>query len=189
MNHGNAKRTLCGLVLALFSSLALAGSDSLNIKVLGMMTEGACVPDLASAWQEVNLGETPTALLKKPGDRGMPIPIVMHFKYCIRMRGNSLDVKTGTRTWDPVQPVLTVSFIAPADADTPQLVQVTGASGIGLRITDAQQNDIRLGQRGKPQFATPPRDELIWYVTPERTRAPLIKGAYQASVNFFMEYD
>lgn len=189
MNNGNAKRTACGIVLAMLSTLAQADSDALKIEVRGMMTEGARVPDLVSSWQQVDLGDTSAALLAKPGDRGMPVPIVIHFKYCIRMRGNSLDVKTGTRSWDPVQPVLTVSFIAPADADNPQLVQVTGASGFGLRITDAQQNDIRLGQRGKPQFAMPPRDELIWYVTPERTRAPLVKGPYQASVNFFLEYD
>ncbi|MCW4783052.1 fimbrial protein [Enterobacter chuandaensis] len=189
MNSRNARLAACGIVMAMVTALAQAGSDSLNIEVHGMMTEGACVPDMASSWQQTTLGDTSSALLEKSGDRGTPIPIVMHFKYCIRMRGNSLDVKSGTRSWDPVQPVLTVSFIAPADADNPQLVRVTGASGFGLRITDAQQNDIRLGQRGKPQFAMPPSDELIWYVTPERTRAPLVKGTYQASVNFFLEYD
>lgn len=189
MNASNAKRTVCGIVMAMFTTLSQAGSDVLNIEVRGMMTEGACMPDLISSWQQIDLGDTPAALLNKPGDRGVPIPVVMHFKYCIRMRGNSLDVKTGTRSWDPIQPVLTASFIAPADADNPQLVKVTGASGFGLRITDAQQNDIRLGQRSKPQFAMPPKDELIWYVTPERTAAPLVKGEYQASVNFFLEYD
>ncbi|MDE5204584.1 fimbrial protein [Citrobacter amalonaticus] len=189
MNSGNAKRAVCGMALVLFSTLAQAGSDTLNIEVRGMMTEGVCMLDLASSWQQVDLGDISSALLAKPGDRGMPIPVVMHFKYCIRMRGNSLNVKTGTRSWDPVQPVLTVRFIASGDADNSQLVKVTGASGFGLRITDAQQNDISLGQRGRPQFAMPPSDELIWYVTPERTSAPLVKGAYQASVNFFLEYD
>lgn len=178
-----------GISLALASATAVAGSDTLNLEVRGMMTEGACVLDVASSWQEIEMGDTSAALLKKPGDRGAPIPIVMHFKYCIRMRGNSLDVKTGTRTWDPIQPVLAVSFLAPADENNPQLVQVTGARGFGLRIVDAQQNDIRLGQRGKPQFAMPPSDELIWYVIPERTSEPLVKGAYQASVNFALEYD
>lgn len=103
--------------------------------------------------------------------------------------GASRDERTGNLSWGRQQPVMTMSFLAPADADNPQLVKVQGVSGIGLRLVDSQQRDVRLGSRGTPQFVSPGDEVLVWYVAAERTRAPLQAGAYRATVNFRLSYE
>lgn len=153
------------------------------------MVEGACILEMQSASQEISLSTLSASQLKKVGNRGAPVPVVLHFKYCIRMKGSLTDRRTGSRSWDAIQPIVTVMFLAPADSSNPELVQVTGAQGIGLRITDARQNDIRLGERSKPQFLTPGSNDLVFYVTPERTSEQLILGPWKAVVNFSLEYD
>lgn len=82
-----------------------------------------------------------------------------------------------------------VSFRAPADADNPQLVKAQGVSGMGLRLLDAQGEDIRLGSRGKPLWLTPGSNVLNYNVMAERTGAPLRAGSFGATVDFSLNYD
>ncbi|SQI34317.1 Fimbria A protein precursor [Serratia plymuthica] len=82
-----------------------------------------------------------------------------------------------------------MSFIAPADADNPELVKVHGASGLALRISDDRGRDIRLGSRGAPLALAVGQNALNYRITPERTRAPLLPGAYAAVVDFQLSYD
>ena len=180
-------------LLLIVSSTTLAGEKSVSgdlpVLVVGMMVEGACILEMQSASQEISLSTLSASLLKKVGNRGAPVPVVLHFKYCVRMQGSITDRRTGSRSWDAIQPIATLTFLAPADSYNPELVQVTGARGVGLRITDARQNDIHLGERSKPQFLTPGSSDLVFYVTPERTPEQLILGPYKAVVNFSLEYD
>lgn len=180
-------------LMSVISSTTLADEKSVSgdvpFIVVGMMVEGACILEMQSASQEISLSTLSASLLKKIGNRGAPVPLVLHLKNCIRMQGSSTDRRTGSRSWDAIQPITTLTFLAPANRYSPELVQVTGAQGIGLRITDVRQNDIRLGERSKPQFLTPGSDELIFYIAPERTPEQLILGPYKAVVNFSLEYD
>lgn len=183
---------LLSLLLSISSTtLASEKSESGDVPfiVAGIMVEGACILEMQSASQEISLSAVSASLLKKIGNRGAPLPIVLHLKNCIRMQGSITDRRTGSRSWDAIQPIASLTFLAPADSDNPALVQVTGARGIGLRITDAGQNDIRLGERSKPQFLTPGSDDLVFYVAPERTSEQLVMGPYKAVVNFSLEYD
>ncbi|MFO5730268.1 type 1 fimbrial protein, partial [Klebsiella pneumoniae] len=65
------------------------------------------------------------------------------FEDCRRTAGRIASERTGNLTWSAYQPVLSVAFIAPADADDPRLVKVQGITGMGLRLTDSQGRDVQ----------------------------------------------
>lgn len=188
-----------GLVLLLsigFGAMAQTKPDSWDqdgehgvVHVTGALTEGTCVLDMASEYQEVQLGETATALLRKPGNQGTPVIFHLQLRDCLRTGGWSRDRRTDTLTWDSLQPVVTVSFVAPADADVPSLIGTTGVTGIGLLLQDSRHRVIRLGGREVPQFTSTASDELVYTVTPVRTPSPLTPGSYRATVDFRLNYD
>ncbi|OKB66580.1 hypothetical protein BHU62_11965 [Serratia marcescens] len=191
-----APLVLTAVLMATLSLPAGANPDNWDVEgehgelhVFGALTEGACRLDMASTFQQVEVGETPNARLRKVGNLGTPVTFRLQLRDCVRSGGRQRDLRTGSTTWDALQPVMQVSFVAPADVDTPSLVQVKGVTGIGLRIRDGQERDIRLGDRGAPQFVTPANDALVYTVTPERTKAPLTTGSYRAVMNFSLNYD
>ncbi|CAI1000142.1 fimbrial protein [Serratia fonticola] len=159
------------------------------LRVHGALTESACRLDMISAWQDISLGEIGTGRLRNIGERGTPVTVSLKLQDCLPGPSRNRDNRTGNVLWSAAQPAVSVSFIAPADADNPQLVRVRGAGGLALRFTDPLGRDVRLGSRGAPLLLTPGQNELIYTVTPERTRAPLHAGAYWAQVNFGLNYD
>lgn len=159
------------------------------LHVRGELTEGACRLEMTSAYQAVWLGNTSTAQLATVGARGMPVNLQLHLRDCLRGPAASRDQHTGNLLWSAYQPAVSVSFIAPADADNPELVKVRGASGLGLRMTDERGRDIRLGSRGAPLALAVGQNALNYTITPERTRAPLLPGTYAAVVDFQLSYD
>ncbi|EHG1308580.1 type 1 fimbrial protein [Salmonella enterica] len=157
--------------------------------VHGLLTEGACRLDMASAWQDVEMASLTTAMLPAPGAEGTSVQVTLHLKDCIRTRGYSLETRTGVHTWDSVQPVVTVAFLAPGDLDSPSLLRVMGVKGVALRVRDASDRAIHPGERSAPQFVTPSSDQLTYTITPVRTAEPLIPGEYRAVLNFDLNYD
>jgi type 1 fimbria pilin len=188
---------LAGLMLALGMPSAMAERvDNWNVDgahgvlhVRGALTESACRLDMTTARQTVELGEIGTGRLLNMGDRGTPVAVTLRLYDCLRSGARNRDLRTGNLTWDQIQPAVSVGFIAPADANSPSLISVRGASGLALRLIDAAHRDVRLGSRGTPLLLTPGQNELTYYVVPERTTAPLIAGAYQAHVDFWLNYD
>lgn len=177
-------------------SVACADPDNWNVEgehgelyVYGEFVEGACRLDMATQNQEVTLGRVPTQVLSKVGSRGEAKTFVLRLRDCVHIGGDMLDQRTGNHLWDRYQPMVSVTFIAPADADTPELIKVEGITGMGLRISDSSGRDIRLGQRGAPQFAVPGNDALIYRVQPERTAQALTSGEWRATVGFELNYD
>ncbi|AVN35462.1 fimbrial protein [Serratia marcescens] len=157
--------------------------------VEGALTESACRLEMSSAYQDVWLGETGTARLEALGAQGTPVAVELRLKDCLRTPASQLDARSGSLTWADNQPAVTVRFRAVSDMDNPQLVKAQGVSGLGLRLADPQGRDVRLGSRGEPLFLTPGQSSLVYTVTPERTRAPLVAGAYRAAVDFQLSYD
>jgi len=182
----------CGLVLP---AVGARVSDNWNVagehgelQVFGAMTEGACRLDMTSAWQAVDLGNIALPELARVGDQGTPVAVVLKLRDCLRSPTEGLDTHSGTRTWDAIQPVVSVTFLAAADPDNPQLVKAAGVSGIGLRITDSQHRNIRLGERDVPQLVNTGDDELVYWVAAERTAAPLRPGNYRVVINLSLDY-
>ncbi len=186
-----------GLHLSRFAALALAGlagAASANVhngalRINGGLTEGACQLEMDSAWQHITLGAISSAELSKPGARSAPVNFQIRFRDCVRGKGMQQDEDYGTQLWSESQPVVNIVFVAPADANTPDLLAVRGAAGVGLRITDKQSRTIKPGRKGHPVFLTPGNDELTFNVAVERTAAPLVVGAYSATADFRVSYE
>lgn len=159
------------------------------LRVHGALTESACRLDMVSAWQEIALGDTGTGRLREIGSRGTPVAVQLRLEDCLPGPSRNRDNRTGNLLWSSSQPAVSVSFIAPADADNPQLVMVQGAGGLALRVMDPLGREVRLGSRGAPLLLTPGQNTLTYTVAPERTRAPLQAGAYWAQLNFGLSYD
>ncbi|MBL5905349.1 fimbrial protein [Serratia fonticola] len=155
----------------------------------GEMTESACRLDMVSAYQAVSLGNIATGRLAEEGEQGVPVNVQLQLRDCLRGPSSNRDERNGNLLWSAHQPAVSVSFVAPADVDNPQLVKVRGASGLALRITDERGRDIRLGSRGAPLLLAVGLNTLNYRVVPERTRAPLLPGAYAAVVDFQLNYD
>lgn len=159
------------------------------LQVHGALSESACRLDMASAWQAVDLGNVPTGRLRKVGDRGTPVIVQLKLKDCVEGPARTLDERSGNLRWSPGQPAAVVSFIAPSDADNPHLVQVQGAAGLALRITDKLGRDVRLGSKGSSLLLTPGDNQLIYTIVPERTSSPLESGAFSAKINVGLSYE
>ncbi|WP_193161051.1 fimbrial protein [Serratia ureilytica] len=165
--------------------------DGVNgtLYVHGALTESACRLDMTSTHQDIALGEMGTGRLQTIGARGDPVRVELRLADCLRSPAGSIDIRTGGLTSADNQPAVTVSFNATRDADNPQLLKAQGVSGLGLRLENAQGEDVRLGSRGKPLLLTPGQNTLSYTVTPERTPSPLMAGSYQAVVDFHLSYD
>lgn len=159
------------------------------LHVYGTLTESPCSLEMGSAWQSVDLGNTGTAQLRQAGDRAVPVPVQLRLRDCQSVTARNRDDRSGSLLWSHSQPAVSVSFTAPGDMNNPQLVAVTGVSGLGLRMADRYGQDVRLGGRGKPVLLTPGQDTLTYTIIPERTAAPLRAGAWHALVNIGLEYD
>ncbi|HEI8819796.1 TPA: type 1 fimbrial protein [Serratia marcescens] len=189
LTRRTGQAALLALVLMASQQSQAEQGNSGVLFVHGALTEGACRLEMSSAYQDIWLGETTTGSLAVPGSRAQPVAFKLRLRDCTRMGAAIRDPRLGYRLWDAYQPAVTVSFTAPADADNPQLVQVKGASGLGLRVLDADHQDVRLGSRSRPQLLTQSDNGLQFYVMAERTRAPLLAGAYRAAIDFRMNYD
>lgn len=161
-----------------------------TLTVNGMMTEAPCTMDVTKSMrQEVSLGEIPSSSLRKPGDRAEPVSFELEFRNCIRTQSRLTDVRTDTPTWDAIQPVVSVSFVAVSNKYYPGMLSVKGVSGLALEVTDAQGEDIRLGSQGRPQFLDAPQGSLQYFVTPVRTPEKLTEGSFSAVMDFKVDYD
>ncbi|WP_373467406.1 fimbrial protein [Serratia fonticola] len=183
-----------GSMLALVPEAGAADNwnvDGANgvLHVRGALTESACRLEMTSAYQDVWLGETGTARLAQIGAQGTPVAVRLRLQDCLRTPANNRDERNGNLLWSAHQPAVSLSFVAPADADNPQLIALRGASGVALRMVDQLGRDIRLGSRGAPLMLAVGLDQLDYVVKLERTRAPLQAGAYSAHVDFRLNYD
>ena len=159
------------------------------LNILGSMHEMPCNLEMISLHQTVELGAVSASQLQRPGDEATSLPFQLHFKDCQRTAGSIANERTGTLAWSAHQPVLSVAFLAPADADDPRLVKVQGITGMGLRLTDAQGRDVRLGSKGDPLFLPLGASTQTWNVQPTRTSAPLTSGAFRAVVDVRLHYE
>lgn len=182
-------RILGGFLLALCATHAQADDMTGVLNVKGGLSESPCSLEMTSRDQTVDLGNVSRNLLQRPGDRATAKAFQLRFLNCQRTAGSTRSVRTGNLSWGATQPVLSVAFIAPADADDPRLVKVQGITGMGLLLTDALGRVVNLGARSEPLFLAVGNDTLTWSVQPTRTSAPLSNGAFRAVVDFRLNYD
>ncbi|WP_339425108.1 fimbrial protein [Pseudomonas proteolytica] len=168
-----------------------AGNDvqTAEFQVIGSLLESACYLDTNSSHQTLDLGELSTANLAKTGDQDRPVTLQLKLLGCVRSEGGRRDDRLGTLLWSASEPVATLTFSAVSDPDTPELIKVVGAGGLGLRVQDVQGGNLYLGQTAPLWFVTPGDSQLTYYIRPERTAATLRPGAFRASLNVSLAYD
>ena len=189
--NANVKTALGSLLLMLPVLQAQADTPGMGglLDITGSLHHAPCVLDMTSAYQTVDLGSLPRSQLQRPGDQGPPVAFQLRLQECRRASGSLEDERKGILVWSAYQPVVSVSFLAPADADDPRLVKVRGVSGLGLRLTDAEGRDVQLNSREYPLFVAHGSDTLIWHVHPTRTSAALTNGQFWAAVDFRLNYE
>ncbi|CRM02010.1 MULTISPECIES: fimbrial protein [Pseudomonas] len=187
----NTVKVFAGLLLMLMGRAHAQDVEGMNglLNVLGSLHESPCSLEMTAVNQTIDLGEVSTSQLQRPGDQANPVAFQLRFDDCQRTAGSLRNERTGNLTWSAYQPVLSVAFIAPADADDPRLVRVQGITGMGLRLTDALGRDVQLGARGEPLFLAVGATTQTWKVQPTRTAAPLTSGAFRAVVDFRLNYE
>lgn len=185
-------KALGGLLLAFVGGVHAADDvEGMNgmLNISGAMHETPCSLEMTSLHQTIDLGAVSTSRLQRPGDQATPVAFQLRFTDCHRTAGSIRSERTGNLTWSAFQPVLSVAFLAPADADDPRLVKVQSITGMGLRLTDALGRDVQLGSRGEPLFLPLGGNTQTWHVQPTRTPAPLSSGAFRAVVDFRLNYE
>lgn len=190
-----AKRAALMLLMAGVAPAVAAEHDGEEVQgtvgwlyVTGAMREAACRLEMASRWQSIELPAVSAYQLLQPGDSGEPTPFTLRLTGCMRSAGSVLNSQNNTLAWSSQQPIVTLTFTAAADAQTPELFQVKGAEGIGLRLRDAQGNTLRPGVESAPGFLTPGDNQLQFTIAPERTAAALKADAYRATLDFKLYY-
>lgn len=166
-----------------------AAGPNAQIHVAGALLESACSLAMDSAYQEIWLGNIGTADLHRAGDQGVPVAIQLRLRGCVRTEGGRREEHGGALAWSSAEPVIGLTFRGPADRDNPELAGVAGAAGFGLRLTDTLRRLIKLNKPSRPWFARPGDSVLTYYVTPERTSAPLRAGAFHSYINLYLTYD
>ena len=185
---------MAGISCLLLSSIQMARAETAQgmtgvVDVYGSLHNTPCGVDMSSAYQEVDLGSVSRNQLLRPGDQATPVGFQLRFIDCQRASGSIESERTGNLVWSASQPVVSVAFVAPADADDPRLIRVQGVGGMGLLVTDALGRDVALGTRGEPLFLQHGNDTLTWHVQPVRTSAALSNGAFRAAVDFRLGYE
>ena len=180
---------LCCASVSTLSQAAGKDIHSTEFQVIGRLLESSCYLDTSSGHQTLDLGDLSTAKLAKMGDQGRSVTLQLKLQGCVRSEGGRRDDRLGTLAWSASEPVVTLTFSAVPDPDTPELIKVEGASGFGLRVQDVHGHDLYLGQTAPVWFATPGDSMLTYYIRPERTAAPLRPGAFRASLNVNLSYD
>ena len=195
-NKRNASPAIWFALLLAASPIVASAADKPDARgpnaqflISGTLLETACSLAMDSAYQEIWLGNTGTADLHRPGDQGVPVAIKLRLRGCVRTEGGRRDEHGGALAWSSAEPVIGLTFRAPADMDNSELAGVAGAAGFGLRLTDALRRPIQLNKSSRPWFVQPGDSVLTYYVTPERTSAPLRAGAFHSYINLYLTYD
>lgn len=191
--NGKMKKTLMTGMILMIAGQVLADdekplADTGALYVQGALLENTCRMSMDSAWQEIDLGTASQGDLNLVGKATAPIAIKIYLHDCPVMGSWSTNLTPMTFTASTMQPPYRARFVAVADESNPDLVKVTGASGIGLRLRDNHGETVKLSRTGDSILLNPGDDQLTFTLQPERTGAVFTPGPYHAVINFSMIY-
>lgn len=162
--------------------------DTGTLYVHGDLLENTCRMTMDSAWQDVDLGSTARADVNLVGKATAPVAVKIYLHDCPELANWSTNITPMTTTVSTLQPPYKARFVAVADESNPELIKVTGASGIGLRLRDSRGETVPLSRVGDSLLLNPGQDEVVFTLQPERTGAMFVAGPYHAVINFSMIY-
>lgn len=162
--------------------------DTGTLYVYGELQENTCRMTMDSAWQDVDLGSTARADVNLAGKSTKPITVKIYLQDCPEIASWGTNVTPMTTTASMLQPPYSARFVAVSDEYNPELIKVTGASGIGLRLRDSRGKTVKLTRNGDRLLLNPGQDEVVFTLQPERTGSVFVAGPYSAIISFSMIY-
>lgn len=172
---------------SVFAERYVAGNHG-QVFVHGSLTESACQLQMETTDQSVDLGNIETSSLPYVGDRGRPVEFNIQLVDCFPAYTQFLNERTNTSIWSTSQPGVQIQFLAPSAERFPQLVNVVGAKGLALELSNQEGYRINLGEKSTGTLLTTPQDTLKYYVTPVRIGS-LEPNAFQAIISFELIYE
>lgn len=163
-------------------------ADTGALYVHGDLQENTCRMTMDSAWQDVDLGSTARADVSLVGDAAQPVTVKIYLHDCPELANWSTNITPMTTTASMMQPPYRARFTAVVDENNPELIKVTGASGIGLRLRDSHGDMVKLSHTSDSQLLYPGQNQVVFTLQPERTGAAFVPGPYHAVVSFSMIY-
>ncbi|MDI6426012.1 fimbrial protein [Cronobacter dublinensis] len=163
-------------------------ADGGALYVHGVMRENTCRLEMDSAWQDVDLGDISRADVSLVGKMAKPVTVTLYLRDCPEIPTRSANITPLTHTRSAQQPGYQARFVAATDALNPDLIKVTGVSGIGLRLKDSRGQTVKMAQQSDTVLLNPGQDTVNFTLAAERTAAPLVAGPFHALINFSMIY-
>ncbi|MFU2316897.1 fimbrial protein [Rahnella sp. PCH160] len=159
-----------------------------ELNISGIMTEAPCAMDMTSNFQEIELGNLNNSQFIKPGDQGKKIDLIFKLHHCIVSQSRLQNLRSGAVSWSSDQPLLYMEFVSKRSDVNPDLVELKGVRGLGLRIFDENLHAIPLGKFSAPHFLNSGQNILKYSVAFERTAEKVTFAPFQATIDFRMYY-
>ncbi|EOG1984937.1 TPA: fimbrial protein [Proteus mirabilis] len=167
----------------------VSANDSMGqLYIFGTLTESTCHIEMNSLYQAINMENIQLSNLQKVGDQGKPIPFQIALSDCLETETILSNTK-GRTMWSSEQPGIKLKFIADTVPFYPQLAQVAGVNGIGLKISDHEGKTLALKEDSAPYFLQPGNMQLTFFVTPVRIAENINAGIYNSLISFELLYD
>lgn len=187
MNNKLAFIFLCG-----FSSVANANESSVpdtgEIYVHGMVYENTCRMEMDSSAQDIDMGEVNRAQLNASPKGANGKLLKIYLRDCPEINTWSPNISTLKTTRSQLQPGYQATFLAQMDESAPDLIKVHGASGLGLRLRDANGKTVLLSRQSDTLLLSPRQDQIVYTIYPEKDQAMFVPGEYHALLSLSMYY-
>ncbi|EOC0416708.1 type 1 fimbrial protein [Cronobacter malonaticus] len=191
--NGNISKLLALSLLLVLSGGAAADEisqvDTGALYVHGVLQDNTCRMDMDSAWQEVDLGTASRGDFNLVGKAARPVTVKIYLRDCPELVSWSTNITPMTTTASTLQPSYKARFTGVADELNPELIKVTGASGIGLRLRDSRGKSVVLSRTGDTVLLSPGQDQVAFTLAAERNGAVFTPGPYHSVINFSMIYE
>ncbi|WP_312983804.1 fimbrial protein [Atlantibacter sp.] len=162
--------------------------DTGELYVYGDLRENTCRMEMDSAWQDVDLGSVARADISMVGKAANPVTVKLYLRDCPELGNWGTNITPLTETVSTLQPPYKARVVAVADESNPDLIKVTGASGIGLRLRDSRGETVKFSRYSDVVLLNPGQNQVTFTIAPERTSAPFAAGPYYAVIHFSMIY-
>lgn len=171
------KLLLTAMMAATFSVAVQAAPPAAGtpgtVRFQGEIVSGACGIDSNSLDQVVNLGQVPSHLFVKKGDRSTTVPFEIVLTDC------------DTTTYKNA----TVTFTGANSVDNSDILGITGAAtNVGIRIQAGTNEFLKLGTASSPMLLSNGDNHLQFGAMYEATAAGVTAGDADANAQFTVAY-
>lgn len=171
------------------------GEDGGSVTFHGSVYASPCVLAPESRFQVVELGAISARSFHQLGDRGQSVPINVEFRDCLKgaaQARDSIAAKTighNQRLYTRGEQAVQMTLMGDADENNSQLLHLTGrTTGAGIRILDAKQRPLDLGQTQSPFLVKSGDSRQTFHAVLESTGQNVTAGDFSGLLRLKMEY-